>query len=338
MKNILISFLDQKNMDGAHSLFTCFPSEFQAGGFNFFSRDLVAGTRRKDIATSLFHGEIFIGAASGGYSQYVESLSGNRLTMFFTFLEKSWQLDQLQRTALSLGLKRYRFPMFSGTLHLTELDKKKRYLIKPEDQANGEMQFLMDTDKISLRNIIAALNNHDLRKIYDAGIKFSYGAAAQADMTAEEHDKKHQKFFDDFTGGANDFMVMEMLENVCAEYRIITNHHGDPIVVVKRNIVETNAGFKQATGITGGVPIALEPGVELHKAIRCSAEVTRLIKAMNTPFCGYDLFLCKDGTFGFFEFGIGWGMNNVPYQPLIDSMREFYVDCAKRITAHISQR
>lgn len=339
MKNVLISLVDSDH--GASNqidVLTSLPYEFAVGEYNFVMRDVRGAQTRKNTESRLFHGELIVQSVKDHWAPYAEFISGNRLHSIFSFTDKSFQLENIERTALALGIKNFRHVEFSSTFDLMEFKKGTRYVAKPEGQANGKMQFLVDFKKVPIRELIDHLAVNELEELHAKGTHFSYGAAKQGNFD-DKQDKCRQldmiaEHKADLTGG---FMVMELVENVAEEFRVITDGQGTPFISVKRNIVDTNAGFKQATGLTGGVPVHF-PGKTLDKVSECPKEVHRLIKAMNTPLCGYDVYTTTDGKFGIFEYGIGWGISNVPHDPLVETVRQFYFEKAVALFQHLQRK
>lgn len=303
------------------------PLAFSVGGFNFIRSEFDSKRRLKNDDRFVETDLLLTGYAS--QSVYETALSPGFMRINFGFVDKSLQQSILQRAVGALKLKHYYQPFFSGNFDYVTFDKSKRYLVKPERFANGEMQFLYDPQTLNPLVLERYLDNKDFKGLQELGIKLSTGAYANT-LTTEGTSGQIESMITDLGAkGSGDFMVCELVENVVAEYRVITDHIGEPIIAVKREIVSTNAGFNQATGVTGGVPVvAREEAFE--KAIPHGKEIRRLIRSMQAPLCGWDIFITADKKFGVFEFGPGWGTSNVPHDVVMQETYSFLTSCAQQ--------
>lgn len=309
------------------------PAYFSEGGFDFVEQSMV--TPRRATKPNSFVDAVLTLSIGNHHHAYLEYVAPGGFTGTFSYIDKTLQLGDLEKAATALKLKRFRFVDYSPYFKFVTLDPSKRYIVKPEGFSDGRMQFLFDLSKMDINHLVDYLDRKDYEGLRSQGVEFSLGAFESAQKT-DDKESKTQEMFKEYAESNTDsasFFLMEKIENVDQEFRIITDHLGEPYIAVERAVVESVAGFQQATGILGHLP-KIARGDAFEKLVPHGKEVRRLIKSMVAPMTGWDLYTTKDNKFGFFEYGVGWGCHNVPHADIVQEARSYLVHCANKVMRH----
>lgn len=200
-------------------------------------------------------------------------------------------------------------------------------VVKPMDGARGVGQFLVDLNFTTLFQFQAQLSKY---------------------VGTEHTEERFKAFLDSFEGAVTyhsidenfpgeglqglkeqGAIIQSYIPNVISEYRVITDHSGDPCYYQRRNIRDKESVYPQATG--GGnliyrgdsVTSPLPPAADLLFKTLCRTAIG--------PMNSIDLFLTETG-WGIFEHCNQFGVTGIPAEIsekihadfLADIVRNFY--------------
>ncbi|MCY1297089.1 hypothetical protein D9M70_465150 [compost metagenome] len=203
-----------------------------------------------------------------------------------------------------------------------------KVVIKPKDGARGIGQFLIDTDKIPFAVVITALD-----KFVIDGVKEDLFKELKRYDPNLAYSTKGEKSDDEGLTGLRlqGFVVQSLIENIEAEYRLITDEHGRVAYCQKRTITSVE-GFPQASGsdtnsILGEdiVPIdnVLSPGQ--------FRDISAVARDVIGPLSSIDLFVTKDKKWGIFEYCNQFGIKGVPGKTVMAMHENFIADVIDRL-------
>ena len=192
-------------------------------------------------------------------------------------------------------------------------------VVKPEDGARGICQMVVDFDKISvgafLRDLYGKTSLKDIHAKYKEHLIVGAG---------------HELYDDEAEGVKKDasFAFQRYVENIEAEYRILTDKDGAIGFACKR-VRGGDTEFKQATGATSKVT-AIEEVTEEQLGLDIGADwdvFERLLAEVVGPMQSVDLFITKDGKWGICEYCNQYGIEGVPREYYLKSVRDYVEDC-----------
>ena len=183
---------------------------------------------------------------------------------------------------------------------------ERSYLLRPKAGARGMGFINLNTGK-SIQYVLQTLALHAskspedyLQALAETGIVLSdEGMNDTHDLVATVN-----------TG----YDVVEFIPNVTAEYRIMTDYTGQPVLVVERTRTMTKAGFHQARGCGQSVDKAVpfkdwEPSGD---AGTIKAQLVDFFTTLARPVNSFDLFITEQGEWGFFEACSEFGSTSLP--------------------------
>lgn len=193
------------------------------------------------------------------------------------------------------------------------VNPKGKVVIKPKDGARGIGQYLVDTDKVPLAQVIDALDRYvgaridkeDLIKRLD-----KYGEGIVYSTAGENWPEEGLSCLRD-----QGYVIQSYVEGIESEYRILTGSHGEIAYCQRRTIKDTGNGYAQATGsdtdsLKGddivNIDAVLKPG--------CLKMLERLLKEVVGPVSSVDLFVKSPDEWGIFEYCNQFGMKGVPHE------------------------
>lgn len=197
-----------------------------------------------------------------------------------------------------------------------------RVVVKPCDGARGIGQFLVDTTKIPLIVFVEALDLYREDRLSKEAFFAELDKYPEAYKYAVAGEKSEDEGLKALR--SQDFVIQSFVDNVVAEYRLITDHNGDITYCQQRTIRKTDTGFSQATGSESNsllasdvVPITDVLNKQSHK------DLNQLGREVIGPLSSIDLFVTEDGKWGIFEYCNQFGIKGIPYPITLDLHKRF---------------
>ena len=219
-------------------------------------------------------------------------------------------------------IKTWLHPQAMGASNLVSPTGK--VVIKPKDGARGIGQFLVDTSKIPFAVMIDALDRY-IKDVYKKVDLFKELNKYDPDMCYSVAGEQRE---DEGLGAikSQGYIIQSFVDNILAEYRVITDRDGTPSYCQQRSI-RGDKDFPQATGsdtnsILGDDVVLLSsvlPEDQLNDFKAMSAAVVG-------PLSSIDLFVTKDGKWGIFEYCNQFGIKGVPAQVVANLHTDFVED------------
>lgn len=188
-----------------------------------------------------------------------------------------------------------------------------KYVIKPNDGARGIGQILIDPVKIPFVVVVDALDRYvsarytkeqffeQLHK-YDPSIKLTTAGENREDEGIKSLSNQG-------------WIVQSFIDNVKAEYRLITDYKSDIAYCQKRAIRKVDDTFPQATGsdtnsIAGDDVLSIDTVLTSKRL----AALQAMVKAVIGPLSSIDLFTTSNGGWGIFEYCNQFGIKGIPQE------------------------
>lgn len=203
-------------------------------------------------------------------------------------------------------------------------------VVKPLDGARGIGQFVVDTDKVNLNHFAAMLRNNILgnSEMYD---KLDTWLLEKFDGAVSYHsvteNTKHEGLDSIQSQGV---IIQSMIEDIGAEYRIITGPQGEPVYCQLRGIRDKSSKYPQACG--AGDIIDTNNVVSINSIFPKEEDLNgflELVRHAIGPMNSLDLFITKEGKWGIFEFCNQFGVSGIPHELVVKIHVDFIASMIK---------
>lgn len=203
--------------------------------------------------------------------------------------------------------------------NFSDLPNTGRFVMKPLLGARGMCQTVVDMTDLNRERFSESLKAKTVEEAIESGIPLTYGTTGRE--AAKSHEVRSQ-------WENRLFMFEEFVDDVQEEYRAITNHFGQPHMVMKRNRIVTDIpDFFQATGIDGDVHVLSSREDFVLLMGDRSGGIYDAISSLNSPMASFDIYKVKDDQgqplFGLFEFSQEFGKVGLPEDVLKEYMTLF---------------
>ncbi len=188
-----------------------------------------------------------------------------------------------------------------------------KVVIKPRDGARGIGQYLVDPTKVPLNKVVGNIDALIEGTLDHPSFVQKMKSLGEGVIYSSGKEKYEGEGLDCLQGQG--YLVQSYVENITAEYRLLTDHFGDIAYCQKRSIRNDSSGYPQATGsesdsVSGDDIVDI---VEVLNA-RDLSTLRRMVKELIGPLSSIDLFVDDGFGWGVFEFCNQFGMVGVPYQ------------------------
>jgi len=211
-----------------------------------------------------------------------------------------------------------------------------KVVIKPRDGARGIGQLLIDPAKIPFIVAVETLDRYILT-LFSKETLFDTLKKFDPDFTYSTKGENHED--EGLTVlRSQGYVIQNFIDNVDAEYRLITDHNCRVAYCQKRSIRNDAEGFPQATGSdtnsiagTDIVDITTVMSPDEFRAL------STLLAEVVGPLSSIDLFTTSDGGWGIFEYCNQFGIKGVPMKLSEQIHRDFIKSMLDKLPARITQ-
>lgn len=211
--------------------------------------------------------------------------------------------DLINRAAVAVQAKDYEKLESYRDSFAIPYQSKDKFLLRPKFGARGlgfiEIPYPQTTVN-ALETLVSKWANGNVTdEFFNEKLKAIGGKISQSpNVTSEEVKLTLKEGFD----------FVKIIPDVTQEFRIITDHRGEPKIVVERKLNDYGLSVKQASGGYQNTDTIVEDFFEKNSG----RGIEETITALEMPIHSFDLFFTARGTFGFFEACNQFGCTTVP--------------------------